>query len=110
MFWTYHDEWKWKNNLDKTYPINDEEGLSTTGYTFTIKNTCNIWSEYWKEDFIVIIFKFNKFKSWNSLENIVVKDHQKYQSLDYNTFASFADEAIAELVNTDFLYDFRDID
>ena len=23
--------------LDKTYPISDEEGLSTTGYTFTIK-------------------------------------------------------------------------
>ena len=23
--------------LDKTYPIIDEEGLSTTGYTFTIK-------------------------------------------------------------------------
>ena len=32
--------------LDKTYPISDEEGLSTTGYTFTIKNTCNTYATY----------------------------------------------------------------
>ena len=32
--------------LNKTYPISDEEGLSTTGYTFTIKNTCNTYATY----------------------------------------------------------------
>ena len=32
--------------LDKAYPISDEEGLSTTGYTFTIKNTCNTYATY----------------------------------------------------------------
>ena len=33
-------------NLEKTYPISDEEGLSTTGYTFTVKNTCNTYATY----------------------------------------------------------------
>ena len=32
--------------FDKAYPISDEEGLSTTGYTFTIKNTCNTYATY----------------------------------------------------------------
>lgn len=27
--------------IDKAYPIPDEEGLQESGYTFTIKNTCN---------------------------------------------------------------------
>ena len=44
MFWTYNDEWN--ITLDKAYPISDEEGLSTTGYTFTIKNTCNTYATY----------------------------------------------------------------
>ena len=33
-------------SLTETYPISDEEGLSTTGYTFTIKNTCNTYATY----------------------------------------------------------------
>ena len=33
-------------SLSKAYPISDEEGLSTTGYTFTIKNTCNTHATY----------------------------------------------------------------
>ncbi len=33
-------------NLEKTYPISDEEGLSTTGYTFTVKNICNTYATY----------------------------------------------------------------
>ena len=32
--------------LFKAYPISDEEGLDTTGYTFTIKNTCNTYATY----------------------------------------------------------------
>lgn len=27
-------------NLDKTYPITDDEGKKLTPYSFTIKNTC----------------------------------------------------------------------
>ena len=32
--------------LNKTYPISDEEGMKTTGYSFTIKNTCNTYATY----------------------------------------------------------------
>ena len=33
-------------NLQKTYPISDEEGLKETGYSFTIKNTCDTYAAY----------------------------------------------------------------
>ena len=32
--------------IDKAIPITDEEGLKETGYTFTIKNTCNTSAVY----------------------------------------------------------------
>ena len=32
--------------LNNMYPISDEEGLKTTGYTFTIKNICSIYASY----------------------------------------------------------------
>ena len=32
--------------LEKVYPITDQEGLELTGYTFTIKNTCNTYATY----------------------------------------------------------------
>lgn len=46
----------------------------------------------------------------DALINIREYCTQNYQPSDYNTLASFTDEAIAELANTDFLYDFRGID
>ena len=33
-------------NLQKAYPITDEEGLSLTPYTFTITNTCSDYATY----------------------------------------------------------------
>ena len=33
-------------NIDNAYPISDKEGLATTPYTFTLKNTGNIDSKY----------------------------------------------------------------
>ena len=33
-------------NLQKAYPITDEEGLKETGYSFTIKNTCSTYAAY----------------------------------------------------------------
>ena len=32
--------------LEKAIPITDQEGLELTGYTFTIKNTCNTYATY----------------------------------------------------------------
>ena len=32
--------------LEKAHPITDQEGLELTGYTFTIKNTCNTYATY----------------------------------------------------------------
>lgn len=33
-------------NLQKAYPISDEEGLKETGYSFTIENVCNTYAAY----------------------------------------------------------------
>ena len=33
-------------SLNNTYPVNDEKGLTTTPYTFTIRNTCTIDAAY----------------------------------------------------------------
>lgn len=32
--------------ISKAYPITDEEGLKQTGYTFSIKNTCDTYASY----------------------------------------------------------------
>ena len=33
-------------NLQKTYPVTDDEGLKENGYSFTIKNTCTTYAAY----------------------------------------------------------------
>ena len=33
-------------SLNNTYPVNDTKGLTTTPYTFTIRNTCTIDAAY----------------------------------------------------------------
>lgn len=37
-------------------------------------------------------------------------DHKRYEPLDYRTLISFVYDAIAEIINCDFLYDFRDME
>lgn len=62
------------------------------------------------KDNLILLYNYKEDALINIREYCVQKNDEKYQPLDYHTLASFADEAIAELVNTDFLYDFRDID
>ena len=33
-------------NLQKAYPVTDDEGLKENGYSFTIKNTCTTYAAY----------------------------------------------------------------
>ena len=33
-------------NLDKSYPITNEEGMNLVPYTFTIRNTCDTYASY----------------------------------------------------------------
>ena len=42
---TYHDD-NDAIKLEKTYPISDEEGMTLTGYTFTLTNSCKSSVEY----------------------------------------------------------------
>lgn len=54
--------------LENTYPMTEDKGLSTSPYLLTIKNTCNIPSEY-----TVILNKFNN----SNLQNNFIRYQMK---------------------------------
>lgn len=62
------------------------------------------------KDNLMILYNYND----DALRNIKAycqnKVHKRYQPMDYNTLIYFVEEAMAELINCDFLYDFRDIE
>lgn len=62
------------------------------------------------KDNLILLYNFQEDVLINIREYCKKKTHQKYQPLNYNTLASFTDEAVAELVNMEFFYDFRDIE
>lgn len=69
-------------------------------------------------DEILEIIKDNLILQYNYNEDALIdirdycnkKAHEKYKNLDNNTLIFFVEEAIAELVNCDFLYDFRSLE
>ena len=62
------------------------------------------------KDHLILLYNYREDALINIREYCTQRIHKNYQPLGYKTLASFTDKAIAELVNTDFLYDFRDID
>ena len=62
------------------------------------------------KDNLILLYNYQEDAFINIRKYCTQRIHKSYQPLDYYTLASFTDEAIAELVNTDFLYDFMDID
>ncbi len=62
------------------------------------------------KDNLILIYNFQEDTLKNIREYCLEKAHAKYKNLDYATLVYFTEEALTELINTDFLYDFRDID
>lgn len=62
------------------------------------------------KDHLILLYNYREDALINIREYCTQRIHKNYQPSDYNTLASFTDEAIAELANTDFLYDFKGID
>ena len=54
------------------------------------------------KDHLILLYNYQEDALINIREYCTQRIHKNYQPLDYNTLASFTDEAIAKLANTDF--------
>lgn len=61
-------------------------------------------------DNLELQYKFNEDALLNIRDYCMKHEHKKYKPLNYNTLILFVEEALAEIINCDFLYDFRDIE
>ena len=62
--------------LEDTYPISDEDGMSTTPYTFTITNTCDSFISY------EVLLGVTEDTTMNSAYLDAVLDYNQIQTLD----------------------------
>ncbi len=62
------------------------------------------------KDNLILQYNYNEDALINIRKHCIKKSHQKYKPLDYNTTIFFVEEALAELINAPFFYDFRDIE
>ena len=62
--------------LEDTYPISDEDGMSTTPYTFTITNTCDSFISY------EVLLGVTEDTTMNSAYLDAVLDYNQVQTLD----------------------------
>lgn len=61
------------------------------------------------KDNLFLLFDFKDDALINIRDYCAKRAHKTYKHLDYDKLICFTEEALAELINTDFLYDFRDI-
>lgn len=77
-------------NLEKAYPITDEEGKETAPYSFTIENTCDMFASYTitlevtKEStldasYVASMLNANAIQTLNELPTTVVSDSNLYK-------------------------------
>ncbi len=59
---------------------------------------------------LILIYNFHDHTLPNIREYCLDHVHTRYKHLDYGTLIYFTEEALTELINTDYLYDFRDIE
>lgn len=61
-------------------------------------------------DNLELQYNFNDDALINIRKYCIERIHKRYKPLDYNTLIYFVKEALTEIINCDFLYDFRDIE
>lgn len=62
------------------------------------------------KDNLILLYNYDKNALINIRKYCTKRVHNKYSLLDNSTIIYFTEEALAELVNSNFLYDFRDIE
>ena len=74
--------------MENAYPITDEEGMQTTPYTFTIKNTCNTFIDYevslgmldtttLKSEYVAAVLDYNEIKTLNTYEETTLEGYKE---------------------------------
>ncbi len=61
-------------------------------------------------DNLEIIYWYNRDTLNNIRDYCIKHDHKRYKPLDYSTLIKFVHEALNEIINCNYLYDFRDIE
>ncbi len=61
-------------------------------------------------DNLILLYNYNEEALINIRKYCNEHSHKSYKPIDYYTLNYFTDEALAEIINCDFLYDFRDIE
>ena len=74
--------------MEKAYPILDEEGMQTTPYTFTIRNTCDTFIDYevslgmldtttLKSEYVAAVLDYNEIKTLNTYEETTIDGYKE---------------------------------
>ena len=77
-------------NIEKAYPLTDEQGRETTPYSFTVENTCDLFASYTitlevtKEStldasYVASMLNTNAIQTLNELETTEVSDSNLYK-------------------------------
>ena len=74
--------------IENAYPIIDEEGMQTTPYTFTIRNTCDTFIDYevslgmlntttLKSEYVAVVLDYNEIKTLNTYEETAIDGYKE---------------------------------
>ena len=74
--------------MENAYPIIDEEGMQTTPYTFTIRNTCDTFIDYevslgmletttLKSEYIAAVLDYNEIKTLDTYEETAIDGYKE---------------------------------
>ena len=74
--------------MENAYPIIDEEGMQTTPYTFTIRNTCDTFISYevslgmletttLNSQYVAAVLDYNEIKTLNNYEETTIDGYKE---------------------------------
>ena len=74
--------------MENAFPIVDEEGMKTTPYTFTIRNTCDTFIDYevslgmldtttLKSEYVAAVLDYNEIKTLNTYEETILEGYKE---------------------------------
>ena len=74
--------------MENAYPILDEEGMRTTPYTFTIRNTCDTFIDYevslgmletttLKSEYVAAVLDYNEIKTLDTYEETTIDGYKE---------------------------------
>ena len=74
--------------MENAFPIIDEEGMQTTPYTFTIRNTCDTFIDYevslgmlntttLKSEYVAAVLDYNEIKTLNTYESTTIDGYKE---------------------------------